>query len=54
MREYGRKAGLPPAKQEFDCLNYSIAIHRLDAEADLAFVKYWLRQKNIQNTTIYA
>jgi hypothetical protein len=42
MREYGKKAGFPPAKQEFDCLNYSIAMHRLDAEADLAFVKYWL------------
>ena len=54
MDTYGQKAGLPPQKRTFHALEHSIATHLLDAEADLAFVKHWLGQKNIQNTTICA
>jgi type 1 fimbriae regulatory protein FimB len=54
IRNYGKLAKLPPAKQNFHILKHSIATHRLDAGADLSFVKDWLGHANIQNTTMYA
>ena len=53
MGVYEKRAGLPPEKQRFQRLKYSMATHLRDAEADLAFVKHWLGHKNIQNMTIY-
>jgi site-specific recombinase XerD len=54
MQQYGAVADLPREKRKFHCLKHSIAIHLLDAGADLAFVKDWLGHANMQNTTLYA
>lgn len=54
MQKYGQKAGTPKKKREFHALKHSIAVHMLDAEADVMFVKDWLGHKSIQNTGIYA
>jgi len=54
MERYVDKAGLLAEKHKFHCLKHSIATHRLDASADLSFVKVWLGHANIQNTTICA
>ena len=53
MKEYGRRAELPPHKQHFHVLKHSIATHLLDAGADLRFVQDWLGHANIQNTIVY-
>jgi type 1 fimbriae regulatory protein FimB len=54
MQRYGRKAGLPKAKRKFHALRHSIAVHMLDGQADIAFVRDRLGHKNIQNTMVYA
>src|SRR5215471_3615110 len=54
MQNYGKAAGLPPAKRTFHILKHSISTHLLDAGADLAFVRDWLGHANIQNTLVYA
>lgn len=54
MQTYGHLAALPEGKRTFHILRHSIAVHLLDADADVAFVKDWLGHKNIQNTMIYA
>jgi type 1 fimbriae regulatory protein FimB len=53
VRTYGKRAGLPEAKPTFHMLRHSIAVHFLDAGADIYFVKDWLGHKNIQNTMVY-
>jgi integrase len=52
-RTYGKRVGLPEAKQNFHILRHSIAVHLLDAGADIYFVKDWLGHKHIQNTMVY-
>jgi type 1 fimbriae regulatory protein FimB len=52
-RTYGQRVGLPQTKQNFHILRHSIAVHLLDAGADIYFVKDWLGHKNIQNTMVY-
>ena len=41
------------AKRKFHILRHSIAVHLLDAGADVSFVRDWLGHKNIQNTMVY-
>ncbi len=53
MKEYGRLAGIDPAKLHFHALKHSIATHLLDAGAELRFVQDWLGHANIQNTVVY-
>jgi len=53
MQKYGKQAALPKAKQRFHALRHAIAVHLLDAGADVAFVQDRLGHANIQNTIIY-
>jgi len=53
-RSYGVKADLPAEKRHFHVLKHSIAVHLLDAGADLRFVQDWLGHADISNTVIYA
>lgn len=53
-RNYGVKADLPTEKRHFHVLKHSIAVHLLDAGADLRFVQDWLGHADIGNTVIYA
>ena len=53
-RNYGAKADLPADKRHFHVLKHSIAVHLLDAGADLRFVQDWLGHADISNTVIYA
>ncbi len=53
MQKYAQLAKIPKEKRKFHILRHSIAIHLLDAGADIYFVKDWLGHKNIQNTMIY-
>jgi len=52
-RSYGVKADLPAEKRHFHVLKHSIAVHLLDAGADLRFVQDWLGHVDIGNTVIY-
>jgi integrase-like protein len=51
MQTYGELTGLPVEKRRFHSLKHSIAMHLLEAGADLAFVKDWLGHANIQYGT---
>jgi integrase/recombinase XerD len=53
MQKYGKQAALPKAKRRFHALRHAIAVHLLDAGADVAFVQDRLGHANIQNTIIY-
>jgi site-specific recombinase XerD len=53
MQKYGKMAGIPREKQRFHALRHSIAVHLLDAGADVAFVQDRLGHANIQNTMVY-
>ncbi len=53
MRTYGKRVGLLEAKRKFHILRHSIAVHLLDAGADVSFVRDWLGHKNIQNKVVY-
>ena len=53
MQKYGKQAALPTAKRHFHALRHAIAVHLLDAGADVAFVQDRLGHANIQNTIIY-
>lgn len=53
MQRYGQLAGLPREKLLFHALRHSIAVHMLDAGADVAFVRDRLGHANIQNTMVY-
>jgi site-specific recombinase XerD len=53
IAHYSEKTTVSYPQQQFHVLKHSIATHLLDAGADVAFVKDWLRHSNIQNTMIY-
>ena len=53
MRTYGKRVGLLEAKRKFHIFRHSIAVHLLDAGADVSFVRDWLGHKNMQNTMVY-
>lgn len=53
MQKYGALAELPKEKRRFHALRHSIAVHLLDAGADVAYVQDRLGHANIQNTMIY-
>ena len=46
-------AAIPKPKRRFHALRHAIAVHLLDAGADVAFVQDRLGHANIQNTIIY-
>jgi site-specific recombinase XerD len=50
MQKYGEIAALPKPKRRFHALRHAIAVHLLDAGADVAFVQDRLGHANIQNT----
>jgi site-specific recombinase XerD len=52
MQKYGKQAALPKAKRRY-ALRHAIAVHLLDAGADVAFVQDRLGHANIQNTMVY-
>lgn len=53
MQTYGERAGIAKAKRRFHALRHAIAVHLLDAGADVAFVQDRLGHANIQNTMVY-
>ena len=53
MQKYGKQAALPKAKRHFHALRHAIAVHLLDAGANVVFVQDRLGHANIQNTIIY-
>lgn len=53
MQKYGESAELPKEKRQFHALRHSIAVHLLDAGADVAYVQDRLGHANIQNTMVY-
>jgi integrase/recombinase XerD len=53
MQKYGKQAVLPKVKRRFHALRHAIAVHLLDAVADVAFVQDRLGHTNIQNIIIY-
>src|SRR2546425_3377562 len=53
MQKYGRMADIPKPKRRFHALRHAIAVHLLDAGADVAFVQDRLGHANIQNTMVY-
>jgi site-specific recombinase XerD len=48
MQKYGRVADIPKSKRRFHALRHAIAVHLLDAGADVAFVQDRLGHANIQ------
>jgi len=54
MKKYCELASIPPDKRHFHVLKHSIAMHLLDAGADIRFVQDWIGHKNIRNTVVYA
>ena len=50
MQKYGKGANIPKSKRRFHALRHTIAVHLLDAGADVAFVQDRLGHANIQNT----
>jgi integrase/recombinase XerD len=53
MQKYGKDADIPKSKRRFHVLRHAIAVHLLDAGADVAFVQDRLGHANIQNTMVY-
>jgi integrase/recombinase XerD len=53
MQKYGKQAALPKVKRHFHALRHAIAVHLLDAGADVVFVQDRLGHANIQNTILY-
>ena len=53
MQTYGERAGIAKTKRRFHALRHAIAVHLLDAGADVAFVQDRLGHANIQNTMVY-
>ena len=53
MQKYGKVADIPKSKRRFHALRHAIAVHLLDAGADVAFVQDRLGHANIQNTMVY-
>jgi site-specific recombinase XerD len=48
MQKYGKVAAIPKPKRRFHTLRHAIAVHLLDAGADVAFVQVRLGHANIQ------
>jgi site-specific recombinase XerD len=44
---------IPKPKRRFHALCHAMAVHLLDAGADVAFVQHRLGHANIQNTMVY-
>ena len=53
MQKYSKGANIPKSKRRFHALRYAIAVHLLDAGADVAFVQDRLEHANIQNPMVY-
>lgn len=53
IQKYGQSADIPKPKRRFHALRHAIAVHLLDAGADVAFVQDRLGHANIQNTMVY-
>src|SRR5712691_6585334 len=53
MQKYGQGAEIPKSKRRFHALRHAIAVHLLDAGADVAFVQDRLGHANIHNTMVY-
>jgi type 1 fimbriae regulatory protein FimB len=53
MQTYGERAEIAKPKRRFHALRHAIAVHLLDAGADVAFVQDRLGHANIQNTMVY-
>lgn len=53
MKGYAEGAAIPEDRRHFDVLRHTIAMHLLEAGAELRFVQDWLGHSNIQNTVIY-
>lgn len=54
VKFYGAKAKLPVSKRHFHILKHSIAVHMLEAGAEIKLVQELMGHRNIQNTLIYA
>ena len=54
IKSYGTLARLPKSKRHFHILKHSIAVHLLQAGAEIILVKELLGHKSIQNTLLYA
>lgn len=54
IKRYGAKARLPVSKRHFHILKHSIAVHLLQAGAEIKLVQDLLGHRNIQNTLVYA
>ena len=52
--KYGERAGIPKKKRHFHILKHSIAIHLVEAGADIFFIREWVGNKNIPNTLVSA
>jgi type 1 fimbriae regulatory protein FimB len=53
MQTYAERAGIVKEKRRFHALRPAIAVHLLDAGADVAFVQDRLGHANIQTTMVY-
>ena len=53
MQKYGQMADIPKPKRRLHALRHAIAVHLLDADADVAFVQDRLGHANIQHTMVY-
>lgn len=54
MKRYGAAAKIPASKRHFHVLKHTIAVHMLEAGADIKLVQELLGHRNIQNTLVYA
>lgn len=54
IKKYGERSKLPVAKRHFHILKHSIAVHMLEAGAEIKLVQDLLGHKNINNTLVYA
>jgi len=54
IKRYGAEARIPASKRHFHILKHSIAVHMLQAGAEIKLVQELLGHRNIQNTLVYA
>ena len=54
IKSYGERARIPKGKRHFHILKHSIAVHMLEAGAEIKLVQELLGHRNIQNTLVYA